>query len=612
LIGSTATLDESAQTNPPFFSFWRTHLVLILLYTLTFFVLVSALHRQYGFPLDDSYIHQTVARNLARYGIPGFVPDQRSSGATSLIWTYLQGANFRFFHVDPVLYNLVFSWILFAIIAPVLFTMARLDGLSTRSSWILAASPALCGNFMWLGLIGMEHLLFIALSLIAIYFWFDWRSDRLPEHAFNPNFDLVLDPAFEGERPGWPGAIGAGIAVGLLAITRPEAVVFGPLLLIASYPMTSARARRPSSHILAVLAIWSAFVALILAANLYTSRSLMPATLKGRTWLYFHTSGGPHSSASILRFLGAWVQRLPRMFSTRFVEQMSTLGEVHGAFAVFGFALLGLAILGFIILMAAQPHRIGFLMLWAGVHFAIYLATFPSGGHGGRYQPLTLLFVFPCFFFALVWIFQCFSPPRAQWTMVVSTVIMLIAGVASLRTWRTVAIDGIGHINTTHGQVAAWLKGHVPPDARIAAFDIGRISYDWGYGITDLGGLVDPDYYQYLVQGRVPQYLEEKHIQYLVLPGVGTSTFGFENSNLGMTRVAEFCSPHDPWIIGFRYTIHATQCQEVFHLNYEPASPQDDPSKASGPSSPTIAPAATSPQQGHPTVPTSAHRHRRR
>ena len=584
---------------------------MILLYSITFLVLISALHRQYGFPLDDSYIHQTVARNLARYGIPGFVPNQRSSGATSLIWTYLQGANLRFLHVDPVLFNLVFSWIMFAIIAPVLFTMARLDGLSPRSSWILAASPALCGNFMWLGLIGMEHLLFITLSLLAIYFWFDWRSDRHYGPETDPNFDLSPNLAPEAARPSWPGAIGAGIAVGLLAITRPEAVVFGPLLLVASYPMTSAKLRRPSSHMLVVLSIWSAFVALILAANLYTSRSLMPATLKGRTWLYFHTSGGPHSSASILRFLGAWVQRLPRMFSTRFVEQMSTLGEVHGLFALLGFLLLGLAILGFVILMAAQPHRIGFLMLWAAIHFGIYLATFPSAGHGGRYQPLTLLFVFPCFFFALVWFFQRFTPHRAQWTMVVSTAIMVVAGIASLSTWRTVAIDGIGHINATHAQVAAWLKAHVPSDAKIAAFDIGRISYDWGYGITDLGGLVDPDYYQYLVQGRVPQYLEEKHIQYLILPGVGTSSFGFENSSLGMTRVAEFCSPHDPWVIGFRYTIHATQCQEVFHLNYQAAPPQD-PSTTAGPVTSDNAKVQQSKPAAASSLPVVAHHHKPR
>jgi hypothetical protein len=525
----------------------------VLLYSLTFLILISALHMQYGFPLDDSYIHQTVARNLAQTGIPGFIPGQRSSGATSLIWTYLQAANYRFVHVNPVAYNLVFSWLMFSAIGPLLFSLARRDGLSPLACWLLAATPALCGNFMWLGLIGMEHLLFVALSLAAIYYWFDNSPDQR-----------------------WPGAIAAGLAVGLLAITRPEAMVFGPLLLAASYLLVPAEERRPLPQMAVVLAIWAVFLGLILAANYYTSHAWMPATLKGRTWLYFHTSGGPHSAASVLRFLGAWIQRLPRMFSTRFTEQMSQLNQVHGAFALLGFLLAGLALLGLGVLTSARSRRVGFLLLWATAHFGIYLLTFPTSGHGGRYQPLTLLLVFPCFAFGMLWLLSLgrrSSATASGWSALLTVAVLLIAGGASLRTWRTVAIDGIGHINDTHGMIALWLKQHVPPDAAIAAFDIGRISYDWGYGITDLGGLVDPNYYHYLVEGRVPDYLEQKHIQYLVLPGVGTEGFGIVGSSLGMTRVAEYCSARGPWLIGWRYTIHATQCQQLYRLTY-PTTPK--------------------------------------
>jgi hypothetical protein len=569
-LSLSATVERSADGEPAFPFSWRQPLILVALYSFAFIFLASALHVQYGFPLDDSYIHQTVARNLAHYGIPGFVPGERSSGATSLIWTYLQAANYRFLHVDPVAYNLVFSWIMFALIGPLLFALARRDGLSARTCWILAGTPALCGNFLWLGLIGMEHLLFVAASLAAIYFWFE-PSSGAPDGT---------------DRGRWSSALCAGLAVGLLAITRPEAMVFGPLLLIASYLVSSETRRRSLLEMGAVLGIWAAFLAVILAANLYTSRALMPATLKGRTWLYFHTSGGPHSPESILRFLGAWVQRLPRMFSTHYVQQMSSVGQVHGSFAFFGFALAALALLGLSVLVAARPLLVGFLFLWAAMHFGIYLATFPTSGHGGRYQPLTLLLVFPCLFFGTLWLFNRMASvvsrrihesqtrTRAIRTpALAATIVILIAGAASLHTWRVVTIDGVGHINSTHGRIGIWLKQNVPPDATIAAFDIGRISYDWGYGITDLGGLVDPTYYHYLVDGRVPDYLEAKHIQYLILPGVGTEGFGFQHSSLGMTKVAEYCSPRDPWLIGFRYTIHATQCQELYRLSY-PSAPE--------------------------------------
>lgn len=542
------------------FSWWQP-LGLVLLYSLTFLFMISALGTDYGFPLDDSYIHQTVARNLATYGIPGFIPGVRSSGATSLIWTYLQAANYRFLHVDPVVYNLAFSWLMFALIGPLLLALARRDGLSSRTCWILAATPALCGNFLWLGLIGMEHLLFVAISLTAIYFWF-YRSPQ--SGATN-----------------WPTALAAALSVGLLAITRPEGMVFGPLLLAGSYLVDRYRKQTVPSgqrslkeHGL-VLGVWAAFLALALAANLYTSRALMPATMKGRTWLYFRGSGGPHSAHSIVRFMGSWIEKLPRMFSAQYVQPMGTLSEMLGIFAVLGFLLLGLAVLGMLVLLANRPLRVGFLFCWAFVQFGIYLGTFPTAGHGGRYQPLNLLLIFPCFCFGILWLLgrlAAISSTSANWPAAATAVVMLIAGTASLRTWREVTIDGVELINGTHGKIALWLKDHVPPDASIAAFDIGRISYDWGRGITDLGGLVDPLYYPYLENGRVPEYLEMKHIQYLVLPSEGTEGFGFQHTSLGMTKLVEYCSPKGPWLVGWRYTINAMQCQELYRLNYPNSS----------------------------------------
>jgi hypothetical protein len=519
---------------------WPQPLLLVLIYSLSFLFLGSALHVQYGFPLDDSYIHQTVARNLAHYGIPGFIPGQRSSGATSLIWTCLQAARYKLLPgVDPVAYNFFFSWIMLCLIGPLLFAIARRDGLPQRTCWLLAATPALCGNFIWLGLIGMEHLLFVVLSLAAIYYWFDPSPNHLRS------------------------AICAGCAAGLLAITRPEAMIFAPLLIFSSL----LRIRRSRTDIVAALGIWAVFLAMILGANLYTSNALMPATLKGRTWLYFHTSGGPHSLHSVERFMGAWIQRLPRMFSTRFVNQISSLDQVHGYFVLFGFVLAAVALFGIFYLLSQHPLRVSFLIAWAAIHCFIYLVTFPAGGHGGRYQPLTLLLFFPLLFLGILGILQRLFRIQGQPLTVAMIAAISLAGLSSLTTWRTVTIDGIAHINDTHGQVVLWLKKNAPPDARIAAFDIGRISYGWGKGIIDLGGLVDPSYLPYLINGRVVQYLQLKHIQYVILPSQGTEDLGFESANTtDMTKVAEYCSPTAPWLLGFRYTIHATQCQELYQL----------------------------------------------
>ncbi|ADV82760.1 hypothetical protein [Terriglobus saanensis] len=517
-------------------------LLVVLLYATTFSILISALRVQYGFPLDDSYIHQTVARNFALHHTLGFVIGQRSSGATSLLWEILQASDYKLFGgvAHPVPYNLALSFLFFSIIGSVLYLIARQDGMSWRLAGILAVAPALTGNFMWLGLIGMEHLLFVALSLLAIECWFQ-------------------DPP---SRSGT--AIWTGIFTGLAALTRPEAIVLAPLLLLSSYFYKTGRRRK---DMLIAGSIWAFMVLIELAANIWTSGSLMPATLKGRSWLYFHTTGGPHSLHSIARYCGAWVQRLPRQFSTHFTEQLATLHQIKSVFAFIGIVLLLLCLTGayFLLRHRPLPARFSFLLLWAAIHFLTYMFTFPASGHGGRYQPLTLLLFFPLLFVGVYGIFRHGIRLPRQWSIGLVAIIMLVSGIASLRTWYRVTVDGIGHINQVHGEIAAWMNANLPPDARVAAFDIGRISYDWHGQIIDLGGLVDPSYYHFLAEGKVPTYLRLQHAQYVILPDSGIEDMGFAKVH-GMQKLLSKCSEHEPWLLGFRYTIHATRCQELYRI----------------------------------------------
>lgn len=513
--------------------------LLLLLYLLSFSYLSSALRLEHGFPLDDSYIHQSIARNLAEHSTLGFIKGQRSSGATSLLWTLLQALNYRVLGgIDPVWYNLAFSFLCLATIGPLLFLMARRDGLPDRECFVLAATPALMGNFLWLGLIGMEHLLFVALSLAAIYWW--------------------LTPGPGGR---WTALL-TSVAAGLLVLTRPEAAVFAPLLLLASYV---GGVRRKAEEVALLLGVWGAMLGLFFGANLWTSGSLMPATLKGRSWLYFHRSGGAHSVQSMLRFCGAWIQRLPRQFSTRYTHQMDSVKDIRAAAAVLGVVLVVLTLVGAWSLLRRRPPRVTALLLWAMVHFLIYLFTFPSGGHGGRYQPLTLLLFFPLLTLGLLAVLRATFQTERVWMVGLVGGVVMMAGVSSLRTWRRVTLVGIRHINETHGRIALYMRDYVPVTARFAAFDIGRVSFDWGGQVIDLGGLVDPAYFHYLAEGRVPDYLRMRHVQYLLLPSQGMESVGFQSMN-GAEKLAEFCSPTDDWLIGFRYTIHATQCQELYQL----------------------------------------------
>ena len=530
----SSTLQQEKLETP-----WSSLGLIALLYILMFTVLTTVEQTQHGLPLDDSYIHQTVARNLAERGILGFSQLHRSSGATSLLWTLIQAANYLFLRVDPVWYNLGISYVLLALIGPLLFLMASRDRLPPFVSWIFAVAPALLGNFLWLGMIGMEHLLFVVFSLSAIYFWL------LP-----------------GEKPAW-SAVVTGCCAGLLALTRPEAIPFAPLLLFFGWRM--ARQLRPLRDYLIVLVSWIVCTGVQFGANLWTSQTLMPATLKGRTWLYFHTTGGPHSAQSMARFCGAWVQRLPRQFSTAYTNQLNSVREAGTATAFLGISLLILALVGAFFLLRRLPLRTGALVLWAAIHFSIYLFSFPTGGHGGRYQPLTLMLFFPLLVLGVYDLLILAVRGDRLWIRNLVVVLMCVASFASLRTWRHVTSAGIAHINNTHGKIATWMRANVPTTERFAAFDIGRVSYDWGGDVIDLGGLVDPAYVDYLKTGHVLEYLKLKRVQYVLLPSAGNEGLGIDPATLG-EKVAEYCSDSSDWLLGFRYTIHATQCQELYRI----------------------------------------------
>ena len=83
--------------------------------------------------------------------------------------------------------------------------------------------------------------------------------------------------------------------------------------------------------------------------------------------------------------------------------------------------------------------------------------------------------------------------------------------------------------------------------------------------MIDLGGLVHPTYFPYLADGWVPDYLVMRHVQYVLLPSQGMDAVGFATMGTAQ-KLVEFCSPTEEWLIGFRYTIHATQCQELYQL----------------------------------------------
>ena len=70
-----------------------------------------AAHNAYrlGFPLDDAWIHQTYARNLAERGEWAFIPGQPSAGSTAPLWSALLAAGHRL-GLGPYVWTFLLGW----------------------------------------------------------------------------------------------------------------------------------------------------------------------------------------------------------------------------------------------------------------------------------------------------------------------------------------------------------------------------------------------------------------------------------------------------------------------------------------------------------------------
>ncbi len=504
-------------------------LIVAAVYLLTFAVVAGFPHPIQGFPLDDSWIHQVVARNLAHDGTLGFVPGVRSSGSSSLLWTFVLAANWKLLPgLSPVLYSGIVSAVLLVLMGWTMLAMARRDNLSEIACWLWALTPAIDGNFLWLGVIGMEHLLFVALSVVGIYLWF---------------------------QPGREAGLGTAVCLGLLALTRPEGLVLAGMALLAY--RWAGRERRDAGVLAGVVAIC---VTASLVANRITSHAWLPTTYAGRKWLYFGSDKVPPIAHLLFPF-----ELLKGLLLPWGIRPTHVLYTVDAVIAI-------ATALGVWRLFSEQRRRTGFLVGWSFVHIAVYTAMLPARSHGGRYQPLFLMLSFPLMFLGVE---TAVRQARLSMTLrrTLTVGVCLVCGVPSVLAWRKVTVAGVALIEGTHAKMGRYLLETLPVRNKVAALDIGRIGYFYGGSLGDMGGLTDSAFLPYMREHRAWAYLREHDVHYLVWP---TTEEGYPDvqqilsftpaNRADMEELQSFCVPQELWFASYKVTTDAAPCQRLYRL----------------------------------------------
>jgi hypothetical protein len=434
---------------------------------------VAAPRGHSGYPLDDAWIHQTYARNWAETGQLAYVVGLPSAGSTAPLWTLLLSVAYRL-QINPYLWTMVLGVLMLAISAWLLSRLAdRLFPNRSVVSWLVGLACVFEWHLVWAAASGMETLLFIALALALI--------DRV-----------------WAESSGWI----IGVLGGLLILTRPEGLLLFALVLAVMLIQSGRGALIETGK--AVLAF---LIVLAPGAyfNLQASGSIFPNTFYAKQSEY----------AELMSSLPRW---------------LGSIGNMLVAPLAGGLLLLVPGVIMWVIQNRRDvKQRIRWLwwlpLFWMFAHVVVYALRLPVSYQHGRYLlpiiPIVLLYGIVGTALLLDWIKARSTRSAARllrrvYALTIGVVFALYVPIGAMAFATDVAI-----INGEMVVVAQWLDRNTPPDAIIAAHDIGAIGYFTRRPILDLAGLISPEVIPFIRdEAQLGEWLQAKGAQYFVtFPG---------------------------------------------------------------------------------------------
>jgi len=412
----------------------------------------------FGFPLDDSWIPLTFARNLREFGVYSyFGKDVITSGSTSPLYVFLLAA-LGFIYSNEFVLTFGVGIAAFAVSAYFIHGVGR--RVFTDEPWlaiVAALSFVVYPLTQSAALSGMSTMLFTALLTGSIHFYFQRKS--------------ILFFVF------------AGLALWV----RPDALIFilaatlhlvsHHVVLKADASTTNASSEKRVSKQAIFIGI-GLFFLLVLGyggLNLWLGGAVFPNSIQAKLAYYSKISGEPYLSSL-------------QAFYTL------SLGAVYLVFVVTGLIFLLIDILkrrNAPLLMAAA-YLLGSI--------AAYGIFFPFLFEGGRYLVPTI----PFFVLVGVWgvrrisikLYEMFPfagiRTVANGFALTVYLIAVIVGIAGWSSQRKEHYSAIAYVQNRQVAAAEWINTYTKPSAIVATHQIGAIGYYGKRKLLDMTGVVTP------------------------------------------------------------------------------------------------------------------------
>ena len=489
-----------------------------------------------GFPLDDAWIHQLVARTFAESGTLGAVIGHPLSGATSVLWPLILTLNELFFRLPAPLFSVLVNALCYIIAGQLLLLLLLRDGVKPAVAWSAAALAAIGGNHVWFAFSGMEASALIAVLLGLAIVWTSGRASIV-------------------------NAVATALLLVAAVLLRPEAVAICGLVLLSA-PWFGWSWRRVALVFAPVVVTVGALAVLTLGRG--------PSTMSGRRWMWMASGQGVDAGLFAQDLLARWAERLGRY--------VLGISQPDLFWVVCGLAVGGLAI-------AWLKRWRGLLSLCGmhAAHVAVYAALMPAEGHGGRYQPLFAVLFLPLAGLGLIEIANATLERLGRWSPRLETFAAALAlaalgtpALAALQRWSKDHALAVRHINDTEVKMGSIVAG-LPPDARIATYDVGGIGYFGRRQLLDLGALLDPQILPAIKSGQTDRLLLEREIDFVVVPMSYSDDFPdpwnfMQRLRLGasgrfrLRKVSMTESPPAIWAPGLEATLHCSPRQLLFRV----------------------------------------------
>ncbi len=417
-----------------------------------------------GFPLDDGWIHQTYARNLGTHHEFSYNLGEPSVGSTSPLWTMVLAPAYAL-RVEPRLWTYLLGTVLLALTGWVVYRLSRV--LFPGAELVPVLTAAFClleWHLAWAAFSGMETILFVLLSLLA------------------------LERHLAGARP-----LVTGLIAGSLTITRPEGAILLPLLVLDTIwrrrrGTRSLTWRDVGIHTLLLAVGFFVPVSPYLALNLAITGNLWPNTFYAKQAEY-------QELVASLPLWSRWARvALPTLVGA---QVLLVPGCLYAAFKS----------------LSLQQRRVVLPLAWWFSLVTIYAIRLPVSYQHGRYLIPTI----PVTILLGVWGTMNMPGFHRVVRRVLHISIPILLLVFWVRGAQQYATD-VRIIDSELATAGTWLADNTPPEAVIGAHDIGAIGYFSQRFLVDTAGLITPEVIPFIRdEGRILAFLEATDVDYVVI-----------------------------------------------------------------------------------------------